>query len=119
MVNSSGIVQIVSGGIATSESYISGYEPIENRNIKINNGYRFQAISTFNYEENIDFNIGEKIPVLTKLTSDTHIPLKIYMKFKIPEWHDKKVTYNIRLLLKSLDKFLWYDFEKYKTGGFV
>ena len=117
--NSSGILQIVGGKEATDESHVTGMEPRENKSILINNGFMFQAVTTSNHEENVDFNIGEKIPVLTKLTSDTHIPLRIYMKFKIPPWHDKRVTYNMRLVLKSLDKFLWYTFEKFKTGEFV
>jgi len=118
MVNSSGQVQVIADE-AVSAEYVTGMEPIPNKSLRINTGYKFDSILTGNLEHNVDFYIGTKIPVLTKVTSDTHIPLKIYMKFKIPEWHDKQVKYNIRLVLKSLDKFLWYHFEKFKTGEFV
>ena len=118
LVNAQGIINIV-GGTATNSSYLEDHEPIENKSLIINTGFRFHSVTTNNYEDNIDFGIGERVPVLTKLTSDVHIPLRIYMKFKIPEFHSNKTVYNIRLVLKSLNKFLWYSYEKYKTGEFV
>jgi hypothetical protein len=64
--------------------------------------------------------ISEEIPVLTKLTSDTHIPLRIHMDFVVPTgFYDKDIVYNIRIVLKSLHKFLWYSFKRYKTGEWV
>ena len=118
LVDANGIINII-GGSATNSSYLTGYEPIEHKSILMKTGFKFHSVTTNNYEENIDFGVGERIPVLTKLTSDVHIPIRIYMKFKIPEFHDHKITYNMRLVLKSLDKFLWYSYKKYKTGEFV
>lgn len=118
LVDSSGMINII-GGTETSGSYLTGYEPIEHKSILIKTGFKFHSVTTENFEENIDFGVGDRIPVLTKLTSDVHIPLQIYMKFKIPDFHDRKITYNIRLVLKSLDKFLWYSYQKFKTGEFV
>ena len=118
LVDAQGIVNII-GGNASSSAYIDGYEPIEDKSVMIKKGFRFDNVTTFNFEENIDFAIGERIPVLTKLTSDVHIPLRIYMKFKIPSWHNRKIIYNIRLVLKSMQEFLWYSYKKYKTGEFV
>ncbi len=118
LVDAGGVINII-GGNATSSSYLVDYEPIEHKSVLIKNGFRFHSVTTENYESNIDFGVGERIPVLTKLTSDVHIPLRIYMKFKIPEFHSNKITYNIRLVLKSLNKFLWYSYKKYKTGEFV
>lgn len=91
----------------------------EDKSLTIPNGYKTQNVITNNLEENIDFTIGTKLPLLTKVTSDTHIPLKIKMVFQLPEWYDKKTTYSMRLITKSLKKFLWYSFRKYKTGEFV
>lgn len=118
LVDSNGIVNVI-GDYPQNDSYLTGYEPTENKSILVKNGFRISSVTTHNYEEFVDFYVGERIPVLTKLTSDVHIPLRIYMKFRIPEFHSNKIVYNIRLVLKSLDKFLWYSYKKYKTGEFV
>ena len=118
LVDRNGIINIIDKEQTTS-SYLTGYEPIENKSILIKNGFTFHSVTTNNYESDINFGIGERIPVLTKLTSDVHIPIRIYMKFKIPEFYNSKITYNIRLVMKSLTKFIWYSYKKYKTGEFV
>jgi len=118
LINEAGVVNVI-GDNATQGYYLQNHEPIENKAILIDNGFTIDTVTTLNYEEDIDFQIGTKIPVLTKLTSDVHIPLRIYMKFKLPEFYDNKIIYDMRLVLKSLKKFIWYSYKKYKTGEFV
>ncbi len=91
----------------------------EIKSFSIPEGFKIDTVSTNNLVEYVDFTIGEKIPVLTKLTSDTHIPLKIYMKFKVPDFWEKNNTYNISLVIRSVEKFLRYTYRKYKTGEFL
>ncbi len=99
---------------------INDYGSSENiKSIVINNGFRIDNVVTYDLEDHVDFTIGEKMPVLTKLTSDTHIPLKIYMKFKIPEFWDRKTIFNIALILRPVGKMIRYTYEKYKTGEFI
>ncbi len=118
LVDKNDTVKVIADKVI-NESYLEDYEPIDDKSIMIPNGFKMHSVITDNFEDNVDFNIGEKLPVLTRLTSDVHIPLQIYMKFKIPEFHDRKIIYNMRLILKSLDKFLWYSYKKFKTGEFV
>ena len=118
LINEAGVVNVI-GGDGSQNYYLDDHEPVENKSILIDNGFTIDSVTTFNYEDNIDFQIGTKIPVLTKLTSDVHIPLRIYMKFKLPEFYDNKTVYTMSLVLKSLKKFIWYGYEKYKTGEFV
>jgi len=87
----------------------------DERSFYIEDGFKVDGVTTNNLEYGVDFVIGERIPALTKFTSDTHIPLKIYMKFKIPEWWDKKNTYIMRLVLRPVGKMLRYSYEKLKT----
>jgi hypothetical protein len=88
----------------------------ENRSFIISNGFKIDNVSTLNEDNSgIEFVVGDKIPAITKLTSDTHVPIKIYMKFKIPDFWDKKNTYNIKLVLRPLSKMLRYSYERLKT----
>jgi len=54
--------------------------------------------------------------MIKKLTSDTHIPLRIDMEFKMPDWWTKDMTLNMKLKLVPVDKMVWYHYKKYKTG---
>ncbi len=87
--------------------------------VVVPNGYKIHQVTTNNMVDGIDYVVGTKMPVITKLTSDTHIPIKIRIKFQIPEWWNKKNTYNIRLMLRSVNKLLKYEYKKFKTGEFV
>ncbi len=88
--------------------------------IIVPNGFKIDNISTTNMQYGIDYVFSQSMPALTKLTSDTHVPLRFYMKFKIPEdWWSKKTTYSIRLVLAPVSKMLRYVYKKYKTGEFV
>ncbi len=86
----------------------------------IPNGFKIDNVSTTNMQDGIDYVFSQSMPVLTKLTSDTHIPLRFYMKFKIPEdWWSSKTTYSMGLVLAPVSKMLRYQYKKYKTGEFV
>ena len=102
-------------GIGTNSSYRDDLEPFEDKSLLVPLGYNIdQVLST------VDNELSEEVLVLTKLTSDTHIPLKLHMDFVIPkEFYNQDVVYNMRLVMRSLDKFLWYSFKKFKTGEFV
>lgn len=92
----------------------------ELKSIVIQNGFKIHNVSTLNIEDGIDSLFSDRMPVLTKLTSDSHVPLRIYMKFKIPEmFWNKKTTYSLRLVLTPVAKMLRYGYTKYKTGEFV
>jgi len=98
-----------------SSSYRDDLEPFKDKSILMPVGFNVDQVLA--KEDGI---LSEEVPVLTKLTSDTHIPLRIHMDFIVPtEFYDKDIVYNMRIVLKSLHRFLWYSFKKYKTGEFV
>ena len=97
-----------------------GGEPFPDHSVLMPTGYRFNSATTYTFEDGVDDGIiGTKIKALTKVTSDVHIPLRIHMKFRLPEFYDRNTTYNMSLMFKSLDKFLWYEYTKFKTGEFI
>jgi len=99
----------------TNSSYRDDLEPIEDKSLLVPLGYNIDQVLSIEDDE-----VSEEIPVLTKLTSDSHIPIKIHMDFIVPEgFYHQDVVYNIRLVMRSLDRFLWYSFKKFKTGEFV
>jgi hypothetical protein len=59
-----------------------------------------------------DDYIQRDIKVFTKITSNTHYPIGIKIKFKIPEWFKTDTIYNFRLKIKPISRFLHYDFTK-------
>lgn len=77
------------------------------------NRYAFPNESRFEFLM-IGDEIGREMKALTKLTSDTHYPLKVEVKFKIPKWYNKKNKYFFSLSMKPVRKFLHYQFKKFK-----
>jgi len=57
--------------------------------------------------------------MIKKLSSDTHIPLKIYMEFQIPDWWTKDMILNMQLKLIPVDRMIWYHYKKFKTGDWL
>ena len=95
-----------------NSSYRDDLEPYEDKSIILPDGFHVHQV--------LAQELKEEIPVLTKLTSDVHIPLRIHMDFIVPNhFYKKDITFDMRLVLKSLDSFLWYSFQKFKTGEFV
>ena len=113
--NKSNLVIIATQAKKISSSYRDDLEPFLDKSLLIPTGY---AIDQVLASENN--GLAEEIPVLTKLSSDNHIPIRIHMDFVVPvEFYDKNTVFNMRIVLKSLDKFAWYSYEKFKTGEFV
>lgn len=114
-----GNIQII-GGAVTNSAYIEGGEPYPDHSITIPNDYRVRSSTTNTFDDwDVDGVLGSKIKALTKLTSDTHIPLRVHMKFRLPEFYTKETKFNFALIMKSLDKYLRYEFKKFKTGEFL
>ena len=64
-----------------------------------------------NFDNKTDF-----IFMLKKLTSDIHIPLKIDIHFRLPEWWTKDMQLHMKLKMVPIGKSMWYPYEKYRTG---
>jgi hypothetical protein len=102
LVDASGNIEMLT---PSEEDEFTGIDKAQ-RSFTIPNGFKIDNVSTYHDDSGVDFIVGEKIPAITKLTSDTHIPIKIYMKFKIPSFWDKKKTYNIKLVMRPLAQML-------------
>jgi len=57
---------------------------------------------------------GRKFNSLTKLTSDTHYPLRIEIDISVPDYFKVENTYKFKLKLTSLDSFLYYNYAKFR-----
>ena len=77
----------------------------------IDNGYKIENVVTLIK----DGQPIDNFPALTKLTSDTHIPLRIFMRFKVPEFWDRNLSFNISLVLRPIANLLRYSYKKPKT----
>jgi len=100
-----------------NESYRGDLEPYEDMSLKIPNGFNVDTVITAELDGT---DTGEKVEVLTKLTSDVHNPLHIRLDFTVPEYfYDPKVTYSMKLRLKGVEKMLWYSYKRFKTGEWV
>jgi len=54
--------------------------------------------------------------MLTKISSDSHIPIRVDMSFKIPEWWTKDMDLEMELRIIPVDKTLWYHYKRFRTG---
>jgi len=61
----------------------------------------------------------EYFKLIKKLTSDTHIPLKITFKFKVPKWITRQTAGMMQIKLTSVEDIIWYSYKKYKTGEWL
>lgn len=105
------------GNDVYSSSYQEGLEPYEDKSLYIPLGYTIDNATMASTNVSVP---ETNIKVLTKLTSDVHIPLRIHMDFVVPEnFYKKDISFPMRLVVASLTKWLWYPFKKFKTGEFI
>ena len=57
--------------------------------------------------------------MIKKISTDSHIPIQVDMKFKIPKWWTKDMHLNMDLRLVPINKMAWYAYKRYKTGEWV
>jgi hypothetical protein len=115
IVNEAGEVKVITDGKALGDYYITDMIPIKDKSLKVPIGYQVYQVTTKNQEPLFFEDIPTKIPAITKLTSDTHIPIRGKIKFKLPFFYNIPTTYNMSLNMKALSKFIVYSFKKYKT----
>lgn len=96
-------------------SYRDDLEPYEDMSLLLPDGFTIDNALASGTQ-----GIDEEVDALTKITSDTHIPIRIHMDFTVPEmFYTKETVFNMRLVLKPLAKFIWYNYKKFKTGEFI
>jgi len=117
--NWAGDVKVITDGEKLADYYITDMIPIKNKSIKLPLGYNIYNVITKNQEPLFSQDIPSKMPVLTKLTSDTHIPIKVKIKFKLPFFYSIPTTYNISINMKALSKFMVYSYRRFKTGEYI
>ena len=61
-----------------------------------------------------DDDLDERMIVLTKLTSDTHSPLKIVAPIEVPDWFEKGRKLMFNMNVRAIDKFITYTYKKYR-----
>ena len=61
----------------------------------------------------------EYCKMLKKITSDTHIPVKITIRFKMPDWWTKDMNINMQLRMLPIGELVWYNYKKFKTGEWL
>ena len=75
--------------------------------------------NAYGYPDKAFDDTTEFFKIVKKITSDTHIPMKIKFKFKVPKWVTRQTVGMMQLKLTSVEDIIWYHYKKFKTGEWI
>jgi len=77
------------------------------------------VFGAYGYPDKAFDDTTEFFKIVKKITSDTHIPMKIKFKFKVPKWVTRQTAGMMQLKLTSVEDIIWYHYKKFKTGEWL
>jgi len=107
--------------IANSNTQVRDVSIQEIKNIQFNKiniepGYNFY--NSVGLENAAIDSTKEYCYMIKKVTSDSHIPIKIDIEFRIPKWWTKDMNLKLFLMFAPIGPMITYSYKKFRTGEF-
>ena len=96
---------------------VATYSKVKNKDaVELNIPKNFNVYKVLGNEDKYFDDKTENCYMIKKISTDTHIPIKIDIEFKIPEWWNKEMELKMELRLVPIGRMLWYHYKRFKTG---